>query len=44
MSLLGTFNSPDVRTGLISLAKVHEDKLGHFPFLREDVNRALAGP
>ena len=43
ISLLGSFNSPDVRTELASLAQVNEDKLRHFPFLKEDINRALAG-
>ncbi|HLY98169.1 MAG TPA: hypothetical protein VKT33_03795 [Candidatus Angelobacter sp.] len=39
--LLGHIDSPDVRTALLSLRSVGDDKLRHFPFLTEDLDQAL---
>lgn len=44
VSLLGSFDSPDVRAELRLLARIGEDKLMNFPFLREEIDHALSRP
>jgi hypothetical protein len=44
VSLVAVFDSLDARTELAALAQLDENKFRHFPFLKEDVNRALAAP
>jgi hypothetical protein len=43
VSLLGTFDSPDVRAALTTLGLLSEERFRYFPFLKEDVDRAANG-